>query len=57
MIGPTDSPEHLFRSALTLDAYINVQIAPCKRIHEGPGFRNPVSGFQIPAFWIPESIP
>ena len=25
-------------------------IAPCKRIHEDPGFR-------IPAFWIPDSKP
>ena len=30
--------------------------APCKRIHEGPGFRIPASGFRIPAFWIPKSI-
>ena len=40
------------------------QIAPCKRIHEGPGFRIPASrfripasGFWIPTFWIPDSIP
>ena len=31
------------------------QIAPCKRIHEGPEFRIPASRFRIPAsgFWIP----
>ena len=38
------------------------QIALCKRIHEGPGFRIPASGFQpfgfrIPTFWISDSIP
>ena len=32
-----------------------VSVAPCKRIHEGPGFRIPASRFWIPAFWIPES--
>ena len=31
-------------------------IAPRKRIHEGPGFRIPASGFRIPTFWIPELI-
>ena len=37
-------------------------LAPCKRIHEGPGFRFPASGFRIPASgfriptpWIPDS--
>ena len=37
-------------------------IAPCKRIHEGPGFRIlasrfriPASGFWIPTIWIPDS--
>ena len=39
-----------------------VLIAPCKRIHEGPGFRIPASRFRIPAsgfwistLWIPDS--
>ena len=27
--------------------------APCKRIHEGPGFRIPASGFRISGFRIP----
>ena len=38
--------------------------APCKRIHEGPGFRISASRFRIPAsgfcistLWIPDSIP
>ena len=42
------------------DMSIRVQFAPCKRIHEGPGFRIPASrfripafGFRIPTFWIP----
>ena len=43
----------------------NLQLlAPCKRIHEGPGFRIPASRFRIPAsgfwistFWIPDSKP
>ena len=37
-------------------------VAPCKRIHEGPGFwipasrfRIPASGFWIPTLWIPDS--
>ena len=40
-----------------------VSVAPCKRIHEGPGFRIPASRFwipafwPIPAFWIPDSKP
>ena len=41
---------------------INAILAPCKRIHEGPGFRIPASrfqpfGFRFPTFWIPDSIP
>ena len=30
-------------------------VAPCKIIHEGPGFRIPASGFWIPTLWIPDS--
>ena len=33
----------------------NVHFAPCKRIHEGPGFRIPASRFWIPTLWIPDS--
>ena len=36
-------------------AKVDISIAPCKRIHEGPGFRILASVFRISAFWMPDS--
>ena len=48
----------------TVNKVLLRMIAPCKRIHEGSGFRIPASRFRIPAsgfwistLWIPDSIP